>query len=197
MVAISRRALLQLAAVGSTAAFLTSNATAASGASTPPGLPSVETSSGAIDAYVSKTRFSGIATLLEIQEEYRRVVPIFPLVLPANWSFPDDPGLGAPDPKMLWERGNGVVAAYLIWQSAIVNEAYEGHKRGDSGQKDHFLNVLEAAYATDVRKAVILDDDNVFINGTKATQRTTASRSPLQAAREGDFAPMRSLFGLN
>lgn len=197
VVSISRRTLLQVVTVASTTAFLIPNATAAFSASAPAGLPSVETSPGAINAYMAKTRFSGFGTLSDIQEEYRDAASIFPLVLPTNWSFPEDPGQTGADPKALWERGSGVATAYMIWQIGIATDAYEGHTRGDSARKDRNLNILEAAYATEVRKAVLIDDDNVFIDGTRQHASATESRSPLQAARDGDFAPMRAFLRMD
>ncbi len=197
MAAISRRILLQLATAGSTAAFLTPHATATAGASRPNLITSVETSPGAIDAYIAKTHFAGIATLPDIQAEYRSVIPIFPLVLPAKWSFPADPGLSAPDSDTLWERGNGVAAAYMIWQKAVATEAYERQKRGDSDQRDRHLDILEMAYSTEVRKAVIIDDGNVFIDGGKQSGSAAGTQSPLKAARGGDFAPMRAFLRMD
>ncbi|GAA4479347.1 hypothetical protein GCM10023171_04700 [Microbacterium panaciterrae] len=146
---------------------------------------------------MTRTRFSGFGTLFDIQEEYQNAVPIFPLVLPANWSFPTNLEVGAPDPAALWERGSGVATAYMIWQIGIATDAYEGHTRGDSARKDRCLNILEAAYATEVRKAVLIDDGNVFIDGTRKPGSAAKSQSPLQAARDGDFAPMRAFLRMN
>lgn len=189
MVTISRRTLLQLATAGPAAALLISEipAQATTGiANLPPG----EATPGAIANYLKKTQVSGMARLAEIQTEYRNATAIFPLVLPDGWTFPPDSGLSDPTPGAFWERGMGVSAAYLNWQRAVAAAAYAGYQKGDSKTTKHYLDLLEAGYDTDVRRAAIADPDEKFTGG-HSDGTGSGSEGPLKAARNGDFALLR------
>ena len=182
MVAISRRILLQLAAVGSTAAFLIPEASA-QGDVVSSDLPFVEITPGAIENYLKETQHKGMARFTEIQTEYRNATTIFPLTLPDGWTFPADCGLSDTSPGAFWERGMGASAAYFNWQRAVAAAAYAGHRQGDTTSAKRYLDLLEAGYATDVRRAALSDPEDIFTGGHSGQTKG----GPLVAARNGDF----------
>lgn len=191
MFTVSRRVLLKFVAVAPVAAALLPKASFL-GKPVTSSLPPVETAPGAIDAYLARTKFTGVVQLPEIRAEYLSAIKMFPLVLPDGWNFPSDPGLLDRVPGAYWQRGRGVSEAYMIWQRAVAAEALEGHQRGDIQHTERHLDLLERGYATEVRKAALEDPDNVFMSGDSGPNGTrTGSQGPLAAARNGDFAALQ------
>lgn len=194
---LSRRAVLQFA-TAATATILVSELSGQSPA-TAATLPQVEVSPGAIEKYLTRMQFprnltlTDVLTLSEIKREYQNAVIIFPLVLPEGWQFPVDPGLFGGPVDGLWQRGSGANAAYVTWHRAVTGAAYAEHQQGRPENAKTHLDLLEAGYATEVRKAAVDDPGNVFLGVSNDTAKAVGG--PLRSARAGDYAEINSFLG--
>ncbi|RWZ49534.1 hypothetical protein ELQ90_12240 [Labedella phragmitis] len=149
----------------------------------------VETGPGDVDAYLSEMPSKGLTDLAGIHAEYREAAAAFPYEMPPGWSFPSESGLRdipttaseGSETSALWERGSGTAEAYLYWQTAVSQAAYEAHLDGDQAGVASLLDTLEAGYRSDVRRTVLEDPAEDFI------------RIEIAAARNGDFTGLKSV----
>lgn len=186
-VAVSRRAILQIAAAGTGILILQP---AAAFAATPTN--SLEKRSDVLSAYIAMTSDSGVTDLNGIRAEYRAAAAIFPLDLPPGWVFPAESSLYNTEPDVQWQRGGGAAEAYLYWQSAVATAAYHAYLGGDSSGVEHYLDTLESGYNSAVRRAVLEDVANEFITVKIVTARN-ADAGALAAARRGDFTKLKQV----
>lgn len=185
----SRRTLLQMTAVGTGMLFVP-NFASSDIHNDKQANADIESSPGAINRYLAKTKAVGITSLEGVEAEYAKAVESFPFVKPDDWSFPTSSGLTDPEPGTQWDRGFGAAIAYLLWQSAVAVAAQKAYLAGDRAVADRYLDVLEAGYLSPVRRAVLDDPDDAFISGPadKSTAQAANNKAPVASARGGDYS---------
>lgn len=190
----SRRTLIRAAAVGAGILLVQPTGILLAGRATAAELPTmtspknIEIHADAIDQYLGMVSRRGSTDLEGIRAEYREAIAVFPFVLPAAWAFPAESSLTDATPGMDWERGNGAVEAYSFWSRAVATRAYEAHVAGDDSTADGFLDVLEAAHGSSIRRAFWDDPNDSFITDVVTPAR---SRNGVRTGGEGDFTALK------
>ncbi|MBW9110157.1 hypothetical protein [Microbacterium ureisolvens] len=152
-VAISRRTLLQVAAVGS-------------GIVLGAWIPSAGAAAAPAGAAAEGSGLEGFIDIDGVHAEYRAAISNFRLPLPTGWSFPAESAVREPEPNVMWEQGTGEFEAYLYWQRAVATAAQDAHLRGDDAEADRLLDALESGYNSSTRRGLIDDPDNLFVTVT-------------------------------